>query len=61
MSRRTWYRRCGTTSSTAVFLSTDDESVPVERKGEFEGLHSPEKSPFEYLPVELRLYALSLT
>jgi hypothetical protein len=37
MSRRTWYRknksRNGTTSSTRIFLSTVDESVPTKRRG----------------------------
>jgi hypothetical protein len=34
MSRRQWYRkRNGTGPSTAVFLSTDDTPVPLERQG----------------------------
>jgi hypothetical protein len=42
MSRRTWYRQnrdrtgTGTTLSAAIFLSSEDRTVPVERKMEIE-------------------------
>jgi hypothetical protein len=72
-----WYRqrtmRHETDSSAAIFLSSDDEVVSRERKGEFKrgfaskkarGLPSSQTAAtiavYEVLPLELRLMALGL-
>jgi hypothetical protein len=59
MSRRTWYRRRGTKTATAVFLSTGAEVVPTKATGTSSGL-CPSNSPYRKLPIELRLDALGL-
>jgi hypothetical protein len=79
MSRAKWYRqrtmRRETDSSAAIFLSSDDEVVSRERKGEFKrgfaskkarGLPSSQTATtlaadaYAPLPLELRLLALGL-
>jgi hypothetical protein len=77
MSRAKWYRqrtmRHETDSSAAIFLSSNDESVSQERKGEFKrgfaskkagGLPSSQTATsmaaYEVMPLELRLIALGL-
>jgi hypothetical protein len=77
MSRAKWYRqrtmRHETDSSAAIFLSSDDEVVSRERKGQFKrgfaskkarGLPSSQTATtmavYEVLPLELRLMALGL-
>src|SRR5262245_36384076 len=60
VSRRTWYRRRGTVLNTAVFLSTGAKVVPTTKATGPSSGQCPSNSPYDSLPVALRLHVLGL-